>query len=70
MSKVEWTQTATIVAVLAAAIGLQSFWIARALDALRSEMHRGFDTQGQRLDRLEARLDRIGPGKPPSLRRV
>ena len=69
----DWTETATTVAAFTAAIGLvvglQSFWIARSLDALRTEMHRGFDSLGQRVDRVEARLDRI-EGGPPSLRRV
>jgi hypothetical protein len=60
---VGWPQTATIIGVLTAVIGLQTFWIARALDALRSEMHRGFH-------RLDARLDRIEDRQPPSLRRV
>ncbi len=58
-----WTQTATTIGVLMAVIGLQSFWIARALDALRDEMHRGFD-------RLDARIDRIESREPPSLRQV
>ncbi len=63
-----WTQAATIIAahtaVIGLVIGLQSFWIARSLDALRSEMHRGFD-------RLEGRVERLeGAGGPPSLRRV
>ena len=58
-----WTQTATTIGVLMAVIGLQSFWIARALDALRDEMHRGFD-------RLDARIDRIEAREPPSLRQV
>ena len=62
MCTVGWAQTATIIAGVAAVLALQSFWIARALDALRSEMHRGFDTQGRRLDRLEARLDRLAEG--------
>ena len=44
-------------------IGLQTFWIARALDTLRDEMHRGFD-------RAEARLERLEGREPPSLRRV
>jgi hypothetical protein len=60
---VEWAQAATVIAALAGVMGLQSFWIARALDALRTEMHRGFDAFEQRLDRLEGR-------EPPSLRRV
>ena len=58
---------ATIVGALTAVsgivIGLQTFWFAHALDAMRSEMHRGFD-------RLEARLDRLEGREPPSLRRV
>jgi hypothetical protein len=49
----------TIIAAVTAVIGLQSFWIARALDDLR----RG-------LDRLEVRLERIEGREPPSLRRV
>jgi hypothetical protein len=60
---VAWIPAASIVAALAAVIGLQSFWIARALDALRTEMHRGFD-------RVEARLDRLEGREPPSLRRA
>jgi hypothetical protein len=60
---VGWAQTASIVAVFAGVIGLQSFWIARSIDALRSEMHRGFDTLERRLERLEER-------EPPSLRRA
>ena len=54
----EWAQTASIVAVFAGVIGLQSFWIARSLDALRREMHRGFDQVDARLDRVEARRGR------------
>jgi len=52
---VDWAQAATIVAAIAGLIGLQSFWIARELDAL-----------GRRLDRLE----RVESREPPSLRRV
>jgi len=52
---VDWAQAATIVAAIAGLIGLQSFWIARELDAL-----------GRRLDRLE----RVESRAPPSLRRV
>jgi len=48
---------------LTAVIGLQTFWISRALDTLRGEMHRGFD-------RLDARIDRLEDRGPPSLRRV
>jgi len=64
---VDWAQAGAIIAALTAVIGLvaglQSFWIARSLDALRSEMYRGFDSVERRLDRLESR-------EPPSLRRV
>jgi hypothetical protein len=63
MWPVGWPQTATIIGVITAVIGLQTFWIARALDALRGKMHRGFD-------RVDARLDRIEGREPPSLRRV
>jgi hypothetical protein len=59
----EWAAAASIIAAFAAVIGLQSFWIARALDALRSELHRGFD-------RVEARLARLEEHEPPSLRRA
>jgi hypothetical protein len=63
----EWAEAAAIIGALTAVIGLvsglQSFWIARSLDALRSEMHRGFD-------RVEARLDRLEGREPPSLRRA
>ena len=58
-----WSQTATIVGVLTAVIGLQTLWIARAIDALRGEMHREFD-------RVETRLDRLEAKEPPTLRRV
>ena len=44
-------------------IGLQSLWLARAVDALRGELHRGFG-------RVEARLDRLDGREPPSLRRA
>jgi hypothetical protein len=60
---VEWGSVVTIVGVMTAVIGLQTFWIARALDILRDEMYRGFD-------RIEARLDRLEGREPPSLRRV
>jgi hypothetical protein len=64
---VEWAQAGTIIAantaVLAIVVGLQTFWIARALDALRSEMRRDFD-------RVDTRLDRLERPEPPSLRRV
>jgi hypothetical protein len=64
---VEWVPALTVVAantaVLALVVGLQSFWIARSIDTLRDEMHRGFD-------RLDARIDRLEQREPPSLRRV
>ncbi len=60
---VEWAQTATVIGVMTAVIGLQTFWVARSLDALRDEMHRGFDLLDARIDRLEGR-------EPPSLRRA
>lgn len=60
---VEWAQTATVISVMTAVIGLQTFWVARSLDALRDEMHRGFDLLDARIDRLEGR-------EPPSLRRA
>jgi hypothetical protein len=64
---VEWAQAATIIgantAVLGIVVGLQTFWISRALDALRGEMRRDFD-------RVEARLDRLERREPPTLRRV
>jgi hypothetical protein len=60
---VEWAQVATIIGGRVAVIGLQSFWIARSFDALRREMHRGFD-------RLDARIDRLEGREPPGLRRV
>lgn len=63
MSVVEWAQAATIIgantAVIGLAIGLQTFWIARALDDL-----------GRRIDRVDVRLDRLEGREPPSLRRV
>ncbi|HET9241853.1 MAG TPA: hypothetical protein VFN99_00330 [Gaiella sp.] len=63
----EWAQAATIIAantaVVGLVVGLQTFWISRSLDALRSEMHRSFD-------RVETRLDRLEGREPPSLRQV
>jgi hypothetical protein len=81
---VEWTQTATIIAALVTVMGAQAFWVSRALDALRIEMHRGFDALGNRMDRLENRMDRLEnrmdsleqritrleAGGPPNLRRA
>ena len=68
MTVVEWAQAAAIVgtltAVMGLVVGLQTFWIARALDTLRDEMHRGFD----RLDATD-RPPR-GIASRPSLRRV
>jgi uncharacterized membrane protein len=49
---VEWSQVGTIIGVLTAvvglAVGLQSFWIAHALDRIHAT-----------LDRLDARFDRV-----------
>jgi hypothetical protein len=49
---VEWAQAATIIGVLTAvvglAVGLQSFWIAHALDRVYGK-----------LDRLDARFDHV-----------
>jgi uncharacterized membrane-anchored protein len=67
---VDWTQTVSLVAAVGAitigVVGAQAFWIARALDALRDEMHRGFELVelrfervDQRFERVEQRLDRI-----------
>ncbi len=64
----EWVQVGTIIGVLTAVIGLQSFWIARALDRIHATLDRldgRFDhVQGvvlrdhaERIARLEARLD-------------
>lgn len=52
-----------LTAVFGIVIGLQTFWFAHTLDALRTETHRGFD-------RLDARLDRLEGREPPSLRRA
>jgi hypothetical protein len=64
---VEWAQAAAVIgaltAVIGVVVGLQSFWIAHSFDALRDDMHRGFD-------RLDARIDRLEQREPPSLRRV
>jgi hypothetical protein len=56
---VEWAPAAAIVACLTGVIGLQTFWIARALDAI-----------DRRLDRLEGRLDHVQGQGPPALRRL
>lgn len=70
----EWAQAAAVIGVLTAVIGvvigLQSFWIARSFDALRSEMYRGFDAVDRRFDAVELRLDRLEGREPPTLRRV
>jgi hypothetical protein len=60
---VEWASALTVIGVITAVIGLQTFWVAHALSALREDMYRG-------LDRIEARLDRLEGGEQPSLRRV
>jgi hypothetical protein len=46
---VEWAQVATILSTLAAIIGLQTFWISRALD----RVYVALDRIDERLDRLE-----------------
>jgi hypothetical protein len=61
-----WAQAFTIIAAVAAIIGLQSFWVAHALSAVREDIRTvredirnvraDFD---RRLDRIEARLDRL-----------
>jgi hypothetical protein len=56
---VEWAQAATVIAAITGVIGLQTFWIARAIDDL-----------ARRLERVETRLDRLERPEPPSLRRV
>ncbi|HET8812288.1 MAG TPA: hypothetical protein VFM67_06815 [Gaiella sp.] len=55
----EWAQAASIIAAIAALVGLQTLWIARALDDL-----------ARRLDRVDARLDRLETREPPTLRRA
>lgn len=69
---VEWSQVGTIIGVLTAvvalAIGLQSFWIAHALDRINAtldRLDRRFDhvegvvlrDHAERIARLEARFD-------------
>jgi len=49
--------TISIIVSLVALMGLQTFWIARSLDALRNEMTTRLDSIDRRLDRIEARLD-------------
>jgi hypothetical protein len=56
---VEWAQAATVIAAITGVIGLQTFWIARAIDDV-----------ARRLDRVETRLDRLERPEPPGLRRV
>jgi hypothetical protein len=59
----DWAQVVTIIGAFTAVIGLQSFRLARSLDALRGEMHRGFDG-------LERRVARLEDSRPPGLRRI
>ena len=70
----EWAQTATFIAsmtaVMGVIVGLQTFWVSRSIDALRDEMHRGFDRLDARIYRLEVRMDRLEAREPPTLRRV
>ena len=63
---VEWAQVATIIAAITGVMGLQSFWVARALDALGQRL----DRIEERVTRIEARLDRLEGREPPSLRSV
>jgi hypothetical protein len=60
---VSWTQTVTLVAAVGAitigVVGAQAFWIARALDALRDEMHRGFELVDLRFERVDRRFERV-----------
>ena len=56
--------------MLTVVIGVQTFWISRALDTLRDEMHRGFGRLDVGIDRLEARMERFDGREPPTLRRV
>ena len=54
-----WAQVATIIAALAAFTGVQSFWIARALDHVEARLDaidRSVRDQGARVARLEAAL--------------
>jgi len=71
---VEWAQAATVIGSLTALVGvlvgLQTFWIARALDTLRDEIHRGFVAVDRRFESVERRLDRLEGHEPPGLRRV
>jgi hypothetical protein len=43
---------AAVAAIVVPLVGLQTFWIARSLDGLESSI-------GRRLDRIEARFDRL-----------
>jgi hypothetical protein len=70
----DWAQAAATVgaltAVMGLVIGVQTFWIARALDMLRDEMQRGFAAVDRRFERVERHLDRLEGHEPPGLRRV
>jgi len=52
---VEWIQIWTMIGAMAGIVGLQSFWMGRALDDIRGRI----DRIELRLDRIELRLDRI-----------
>ena len=51
------TIIATTAGLLFAALGLQTFWIARSLDMLRDTFAVRFEAIERRLDRIESRLD-------------
>ena len=66
--RVAWSQVATIIGVLTAAVGLQSYWIGQALDRIHATLER-LDARlshvegvilrdhAERIARLEARFD-------------
>ena len=49
--------TFTIVGVLVAVVGVQTFWVSRSLDMLRETFAARFEAIERRLDRIESRLD-------------
>ena len=58
----DWTQTWTTIAAIAGVIGLQSFWIARSLDAIArrfEQVDARFDRIDERFDRVDVRFDRV-----------
>jgi hypothetical protein len=52
---VDWGTLGVVAAMLFGAVGLQSFWVTRELDAIGSRLDRS-DT---RFDRIDTSLDRI-----------